>query len=93
MTADRLVKIFPTNFSSQCISYESYHQFVKVLLVKVSGMLHLSNFVIPFHRQSFALYGNKNNNFKPNLHKNVVIKIFKVYAMKNMSVNDGCFVG
>ena len=29
---------FPTNFSSQCISYEGYHQFVKVLLVKVLVM-------------------------------------------------------
>ena len=33
-------------------------QFVKVLLVKLSDMLHSSNFVRLFHRQSFALYGN-----------------------------------
>ena len=31
--------------------------FVKVLLVKLSEMLHSSNFVRLFHRQSFALYG------------------------------------
>ena len=36
-------------------------QFVKVLLVKLSDMLHLSNFIRLFHRQSFALYGNKTN--------------------------------
>ena len=29
-------QIFPTNLSSQCISHESYHQFAKVLLIKVS---------------------------------------------------------
>ena len=32
-------------------------QFVKVLLVKLSDMLHTSNFVRLFHRQSFMLYG------------------------------------
>ena len=32
-------------------------QFVEVLLVKLSDILHLSNFVRLFHRQSFALYG------------------------------------
>ena len=31
-------------------------QFVEVLLVKLSDMLHSSNFVRPFHRQSFTLY-------------------------------------
>ena len=34
-------------------------QFVKILLVKLSEMLHSSNFVRLFHRQSFALYGNR----------------------------------
>ena len=38
---------------------ENQTQFVKVLLVKLSDMLNLSNFVRLFHRQSFALYGNK----------------------------------
>ena len=38
---------------------ENQTQFVKVLLVKLSDMLDLSNFVRLFHRQSFALYGNK----------------------------------
>ena len=33
-------------------------QFVKVLLVKPSDMLHSSNFVRLFHRKSFTLYGN-----------------------------------
>ena len=33
-------------------------QFVKVLLVKLSEMLHSSNFIRLFHRQSFALYGS-----------------------------------
>ena len=32
-------------------------QFVKVLLVKLSEMLHSSNFVRLFHRQRFSLYG------------------------------------
>ena len=32
-------------------------QFVKVLLVKLSEMLHSSNFIRLFHRQSFTLYG------------------------------------
>ena len=32
-------------------------QFVKVLLVKLSDMLHSSNFVRLFHHQSFTLYG------------------------------------
>ena len=31
-------------------------QFIKVLLVKLSDMLHLSNFVRLFHHQSFMLY-------------------------------------
>ena len=35
-------------------------QFVKVLLVKLSELLHSSNFVGLFHRQSFALYGTFN---------------------------------
>ena len=38
-------------------------QFVKVLLVKLSEMLHSSNFVTLFHRQSFALYGIAINHF------------------------------
>ena len=38
-------------------SEENLAQFVKVLLVKLSNMLHSSNFVRLFHRQSFALYG------------------------------------
>ena len=33
-------------------------QFIKVLLVKLSDMLDLSNFVWLFHCQNFALYGN-----------------------------------
>ena len=32
-------------------------QFVKVLLVKLSDMLHSSNFLRLFHRQSFTLCG------------------------------------
>ena len=31
-------------------------QFVQVLLVKLSDMLHSSNFVRLFHRQNFTLY-------------------------------------
>ena len=34
-------------------------QFVKVLLVKLAEMLHSSNFVRLFHRQSFVLYGTQ----------------------------------
>ena len=34
-------------------------QFIKVLLVKFSDMLHSSNFVKPFHRQSLTLYDTK----------------------------------
>ena len=34
-------------------------QFVKVLLVKLSEMLHSSNFVRLFHRKSFTLYGSR----------------------------------
>ena len=33
-------------------------QFIKVLLIKLSDMLHSSNFVRLFHCQSFMLYGN-----------------------------------
>ena len=33
-------------------------QFVKVLLVKLTDMLHSSNFVRLFHHQSFTLYGS-----------------------------------
>ena len=36
---------------------ENVTQFVKVLIVKLSVMLHLSNFVRLFHHQSFTLYG------------------------------------
>ena len=36
---------------------QSLTQFVRVLLIKLSDMLHLSNFVRLLHRQSFALYG------------------------------------
>ena len=38
------------------LSYKGYNQFVKVLLVKLSDMLDLSNFVRLFHCQNFALY-------------------------------------
>ena len=45
--------IIPQLFSTN----KNLNQFVKVLLVKLSDMLHLSNFVRLFHRQSFTLYG------------------------------------
>ena len=52
---------FSTLASMLIIYFYQYEQnltqFVKVLLIKLSDMLHSLNFLRLFHRQSFTLYG------------------------------------
>ena len=54
-------------------------QFVKVLLVKLSDMLDLSNFIKLFHRQSFALYGSSMHYF--------VVLVIRLYIYNGVPVN------
>ena len=43
-------------------------QCIKVLLVNVSDMLNLSNFVRHFHHQSFALHGTAHTHTRTHTH-------------------------
>ena len=54
------------------------HQFVKVLLVNVSRMLYLSNFITLFHCQSFVLYRNIfyiNLQYRPRTDKQISVLV------------------
>ena len=65
-------------------------QFVKVLLVKLSEMLHSSNLVRLFHRQSFALYGINNYSGMLYTHNDWLNKFYSCYMGNVAVIVNGC---
>ena len=64
-------------------------QFVKVLLIKFSDMLHSSNFIRFFHRQSFTLY-HMVAQFKLDVFVCMLVESLKKSNKKLMSIKMTC---